>query len=235
MGKQQKQLKPAAHPKPKTGLQLTKIQPLTDNQKRTFEEYNKGQHLILHGTAGTGKTFISTYLALKEILQEGVYKRLIIVRSAVPTRDIGFLPGSLKEKIRTYELPYHSICGDLFGRDDAYDILKTKGVCDMITTSFIRGVTISDSIILVDEMQNMNAHELDSVMTRVGRNSKIIFSGDYRQSDLEKREKQGLHDFLNILKRIDLFSMIEFNSQDIVRSGIVKQYIIEKEKLSVQT
>lgn len=235
MGKQQKQLKPAAQPKTKTGLTLGKIQPLTDNQKRTFEEYSKGQHLILHGTAGTGKTFISTYLALREILHEGLYKRLIIVRSAVPTRDIGFLPGSLKEKIRTYELPYHAICGDLFGRDDAYDILKTKGVCDMITTSFIRGVTISDSIILVDEMQNMNAHELDSVMTRVGRNSKIIFSGDYRQSDLEKREKQGLHEFLNVLKRIDLFSMIEFNSQDIVRSGIVKQYIIEKEKLSVQT
>ena len=228
MGKQKQQ---PTQPKPKTGLTLSKVLPLTNNQKKTFEEYKKEQHLILHGTAGTGKTFISMYLALEQILHKGDFKRLIIVRSAVPTRDIGFLPGSLKEKTRTYELPYHAICGDLFGRDDAYDILKTKGICDMITTSFIRGMTLSDCIILVDEMQNMSWHELDSVMTRVGRNAKIIFCGDYRQSDLEKKERNGLLQFLEILKKIDLFSMVEFNSEDIVRSGIVKQYIIEKEKL----
>jgi phosphate starvation-inducible protein PhoH len=228
MGRQKQQ---PAQPKPKTGLTLSKIQPLTDNQKQTFEEYRRDQHLILHGTAGTGKTFISMYLALEQILHKGDFKRLIIVRSAVPTRDIGFLPGTLKEKTRTYELPYHAICGDLFGRDDAYDILKTKGVCDMITTSFIRGITLNDSIILVDECQNLSFHEADSIMTRVGRNSRIIFCGDYNQSDLEKKERGGLHQFMHILKRIDLFSMIEFNSADIVRSGIVKQYIIEKEKL----
>lgn len=227
MGKQKQQ----TQPRTKTGLQLSKIQPLTENQKLTFEQYSKDQHLILHGTAGTGKTFISMYLALQQILNQGEFKRLIIVRSAVPTRDIGFLPGTLKEKTRTYELPYQSICGDLFGRDDAYDILKTKGICDMITTSFIRGITLNDSIILVDECQNLSFHEADSIMTRVGRNSKIIFCGDYNQSDLEKKERGGLHQFLNIIKRIDLFSMIEFNSADIVRSGIVKQYIIEKEKL----
>lgn len=217
--------------KQKTGLSLTKITPLTENQKLTFQQYEKGSNLVLHGTAGTGKTFISTYLALKEILNLGLYRRLIIVRSAVPTRDIGFLPGSLKEKTRTYELPYHAICSDLFGRDDAYDILKMKGVVDMITTSFIRGITLNDSVILVDEAQNLSFHELDSIITRVGRNSRIIFCGDFKQSDLEKRERKGLLDFLAILKRIDCFSMVEFNSEDIVRSGIVKQYIIEREKI----
>lgn len=219
----------------KPPLKVGHIEPLTDNQSRAFREYGTNKNLLLHGIAGTGKSFISLYLALKEVLSPtSEYKKVVIVRSVVPTRDMGFLPGSQKEKIKVYEAPYYIICTELFGRGDAYDILKQKNVCEFISTSFIRGTTLNDCIVVVDEMQNMTGHELDSVITRIGKNSKIIFCGDFRQSDLTKdQERNGLKDFLRVLNSMRSFAYIEFDEEDIVRSGLVKEYIVTKDKLRV--
>ena len=219
----------------KQHFHLKQIRPLTANQQKTFESWEKGYNLLLHGLAGTGKSFISLYLALKEISHySSQYKQLLIVRSAVPTRDVGFLPGSLKEKSKVYEQPYQTICNELFGRGDAYEILKQKKLVDFTTTSFIRGNTYTDTIVVVDECNNMSFHELDSIITRLGENSRLVLCGDYRQSDLTKSsEKEGLMTFMNVIDRMKGFFHIEFEIDDIVRSGLVKEYIIAKNKLGI--
>ena len=186
-----------------SGLVLHDIEPLTRNQVLAFESE---RNLVLHGVAGTGKTFISCYLAFDD-MTKGVYKQLIIIRSAVPTRDIGFLPGSEKEKASVYEEPYKDIAVELFQRGDSYEILKTKGLLHFMTTSYLRGITLKDAVIIVDECQNMSFHELDSIVTRVGTNCRVIFCGDFRQADLAKN---GLQDFIRVLKAMDQFDLIDF-------------------------
>jgi phosphate starvation-inducible protein PhoH len=216
-------------------FELRAISPLTPNQQKTFDCYDSGSNLMLHGFAGTGKTFISLYLALEEVLTNtSPFDRVVIVRSVVSSRDIGFLPGNAREKTRIYEEPYKEITDDLFGRGDGYEILKMKRIIDFTTTSFLRGLTFNNAIVLVDEMQNMCFGELDTVMTRMGNNSKIIFCGDFRQSDLtSEREKAGLLNFINITKRMNKFAYIEFEKNDIVRSGLVKDYIIKRTELGL--
>jgi phosphate starvation-inducible protein PhoH len=219
----------------KLNFKLKHIEPLTQNQKLSFDAYNNGKNLMLHGIAGTGKSFISMYLGLGQILSENSqYKKLVIVRSVVPTRDMGFLPGSSKEKAKVYEAPYYAICTELFGRSDSYEYLKSKNLVEFISTSFIRGITLNDCIIVVDEIANMTLHELDSVITRVGKNCRIVFCGDFRQSDFTKEhEKNGLIDFMKIISKMKSFTFIDFNEQDIVRSSMVKDYIIQKDKLRI--
>lgn len=211
-------------------LKLMDVRPLTSNQKLVFESQN---HLILHGLAGTGKTYISCFLAYESMFS-GEHERLVIIRSAVPTRDMGFLPGTDKEKSAVYEEPYKDIAVELFDRGDAYDILKGKKLVHFMTTSFIRGVTLKDAVIIVDECQNMTFHELDSIITRVGSNCRIIFCGDFRQSDLTRgSERQGMKTFLSILERMDGFDMIDFGVDDIVRSDFVKNYIVTKSEMGL--
>lgn len=214
---------------------LRNVKPLTDNQQTTFESWAQNQNLLLHGVAGTGKTYISLYLALQEVLQsDSVFNNITIVRSTVPSRDMGFLPGKVEEKAKIYEEPYREICDNLFGRGDGYDILKTRKMVNFTTTSFLRGITFRDSIIIVDECQNMKMQELDTVITRVGDNSRIIFCGDFRQTDLEReKEKAGLHTFMRILENTGVFDRIEFGVEDIVRSGLVKAYILSKLELGI--
>lgn len=207
-------------------LDLQEIEPLTKNQVIAFES---GKNLMLHGVAGTGKTFISSYLAFDD-MAKGMYEKLVIIRSAVPTRDIGFLPGNEKEKASVYEEPYKDICIELFQRGDAYEILKTKGLVHFMTTSFIRGVTLRNAVILIDECQNMSFHELDSIITRIGQGCRVIFCGDFRQTDLAKN---GLKDFVRILKAMNEFDFIDFDIKDIVRSEFVKQYITAKTDLGL--
>lgn len=210
------------------GVELRIIEPLTLNQVRAFESE---KNLVLHGVAGTGKTYISCYLAFDD-MTKGLYEKLIIIRSAVPTRDMGFLPGSDKEKAAVYEEPYKDIAVELFQRGDAYELLKTKRLVHFMTTSFIRGITLKDAVIIIDECQNMSFHELDSIITRVGSNCRVIFCGDFRQSDLTKNtEREGIKNFLTVLERMDAFDMIDFQIQDIVRSEFVKNYIISKTDL----
>ena len=211
------------------GVKLHQIYPITKAQQRVFESFYKS-HLLLHGIAGTGKTFVSLYLALKEVLEHKAYKRIAIVRSCVPTREVGFMPGTLEEKLSVYEQPYREIVNCLTQRADGYDVLKEAGIIEFMSTSFIRGLTLDNTIILVDEIQNMTFGELDSVITRVGDYSKIIFCGDATQSDLVKtHEKNGILDFMKIIRAMEYdFSSVEFGVDDIVRSGLVKNYIVTK-------
>jgi phosphate starvation-inducible protein PhoH len=219
----------------KNRFELRKISPLTTNQQKTFTSYNNGMNLVLHGFAGTGKSFISMYLGLEEIISGStLYDKVVIVRSVVPSRDVGFLPGNIKEKIKVYEEPYREICNELFERGDAYDILKLRNVIEFTTTSYLRGLTFNNAIVIVDELQNMTFQELDTVMTRMGNQSRIIFCGDFRQTDLtHDRDKSGLMHFLNITKRMNKFDYIEFEKNDIVRSGLVKDYIIKRTELGI--
>jgi len=207
-------------------LTLHEIEPLTRNQVKAFES---SKNLILHGLAGTGKTFISSYLAYDD-MSKGIYDKLVIIRSAVPTRDMGFLPGTEKEKASVYEEPYKDIANELFQRGDAYGIMKQKNLVEFMTTSFIRGITLRDAVIIIDECQNMSFHELDSIITRMGENCRVIFCGDFRQADLKQN---GMKDFMQILKRMELFDFIDFQVEDIVRSDFVKSYIIAKNELGL--
>ena len=222
---------------------LVKVKPITDNQKVVFEEYKKGKNLFLHGAAGTGKTFISLYLALQNVLDtESPYDTVYIVRSAVPTREIGFLPGDEEDKTALYQVPYQNMVQFMFEQptDQAfsmlYDRLKAQGSVMFLTTSYLRGITLDNSIIIVDECQNLTFHELDTIMTRVGQDTKIIFSGDFFQTDLNKNvDKDGMAHFMDILTEMEEVSAIEFNIGDIVRSGLVRSYLIAKTKKGIET
>lgn len=220
--------------KPKLRIDdLDTIDPLNENQRKFFEAYKRGdQNIALHGVAGTGKTFVALYKALEQVLDKGnSYDKIIIVRSAVQSRDIGHLPGDVAEKLAIFQQPYKQICHQLFDRIDAWDLLEEVGTIEFISTSFIRGTTFDDAIIIVDEMQNMNFEEIDTVMTRVGNRSKIIWCGDYRQTDLRKNnDKSGILKFFEIAKYMTAFTKIEFDIDDIVRSDLVKAYIIAKTK-----
>ena len=195
----------------------------------------------MYGAAGTGKTFIGMYLALQEILNEqSSYDKLYIVRSLVPTREIGFLPGDHEDKAELYQIPYQNMVRYMFKMpDDAsfdmlYANLKAQETISFWSTSFLRGTTLDNAIVLVDEMQNLNFHELDSIITRLGVNTKIIFAGDAAQTDLVKtNERNGILDFMKIIQGMDEFEMVEFGIQDIVRSGLVKSYLINKLNLGL--
>ena len=212
--------------------QLETFDPLTENQKKFFDAYKKQEYFIaLHGVAGTGKSFIAMYKALEEVLDKGTpFDKVIIVRSAVPSREVGHLPGTLEEKTDIYTQPYIQICHTLFGRSDAYEMLVNQDNIEFVSTSFIRGMTFDDCIIIVDEMQNMTFEEIDTVMTRVGSRSKIIWCGDYRQTDLNKKKNDmsGILKFFEIAELMGDFTKIEFTPEDIVRSSLVKDYILAK-------
>ena len=206
--------------------------PLTDNQRKFYEAYKRGDYFVaLHGVAGTGKSFIAVYKALEEVLDKGnPFDKIIIVRSAVQGREIGHLTGDIEGKLEIYRQPYIQICDTLFGRKDAYQRLEEQGHIEFISTSFIRGMTFDDAIIIVDEMQNLTFEEIDTVMTRVGYRSKIIWCGDYRQTDLNKRKNDvtGILKFFDVANHMNAFTKIEFTVDDIVRSSLVKDYILAK-------
>ena len=222
--------------KPLNSDYLVDIEPLTENQKILFDSYAEGNHLVAYGCAGTGKTFITLYNALKDVLDENTpYERIFIVRSLVATREIGFLPGDHEDKADIYQIPYKNMVKYMFQMpSDAdfemlYGNLKSQETIKFWSTSFLRGTTLDNAIVLVDEFQNLNFHELDSIITRVGENTKICFCGDAVQTDLQKaNERNGIHDFLSILRKMPSFGMIEFGVDDVVRSGLVKEYIIAK-------
>ncbi len=227
--------------KPIDSSYMTEVKPLTENQKTAFAQYSEGKNLLLHGAAGTGKTFITLYLALKEVLDENTpYDKIYIVRSLVPTREIGFLPGDHEDKANLYQIPYKNMVRFMFEMPDdpsfemLYANLKAQDTVSFWSTSFIRGTTIDNSIVLVDESENLNFHELDSIITRLGVNSRIIFAGDAAQTDLTKaHEKTGIMDFKKIIDDMDEFESIEFGIDDIVRSGLVKSYLISKMNLGI--
>ena len=217
-------------------------EPLTDTQRLVFEEYGKGKNIFSYGCAGTGKTYVALYLALKDVLDEySPYQKVYIVRSLVATREIGFLPGTHEDKADIYQIPYKNMVKYMFEMPDdnsfemLYENLKAQETISFWSTSFLRGTTLDNSIVIVDECQNLNFHELDSIITRCGQDTKIIFCGDARQSDLQKsNERTGIIDFMKILQNMpEDFAMIEYGIEDIVRSGLVKNYLISKLNLGL--
>ena len=220
---------------------LVQVKPITDNQKEVFKSWKDGKNQFLCGCAGTGKTFVSLYLAFDEALKHGSqYDKVIVVRSLIPTREIGFLPGDEEDKAALYQVPYANVVQFMFKQPNEqafnvlYDRLKSQGSFYFLSTSFLRGLTFDNAIIIVDECQNLNFHELDTIITRVGQDSKIVFCGDFMQTDLIKQnERNGLHDFTKILQEMDEFSITEFTIGDIVRSGFVRSYLIQKTKLGL--
>ena len=220
---------------------LVTIKPITDNQKVVFSTWKKGLNQFLFGAAGTGKTFISLYLALQEIMDlKKPADKVILVRSLIPTREIGFLPGDEEDKAALYQVPYRNMVQLMFEMPNEqafnglYDKLKAQGSLYFLSTSFLRGLTFDNSIIIVDECQNLNFHELDTIITRVGQDSKIVFCGDFGQTDLVRNnEKNGLHDFMRILEEMKEFNCTEFTIGDIVRSGFVRSYLINKTKMGI--
>ena len=227
--------------KPINADMLRVIEPLTTNQQILFNAYAENKNLVAYGCAGTGKTFITLYNALRDVLdQETPYEKIYIVRSLVATREIGFLPGDHEDKSTLYQIPYKSMVKYMFQMPTEADFgmlygnLKAQDTIDFWSTSFIRGTTFDKSIIIVDEYQNLNYHELDSIMTRVGQDSKIMFCGDASQSDLVKtNERNGIMDFMRILRLMPSVDVVEFGVEDIVRSGLVKEYIIAKLELGL--
>ena len=215
---------------------LVDIDPLTENQKRLFDSYEAGKHLIAYGCAGTGKTFITLYNALQDVLSDNTpYERIYLVRSLVSTREIGFLPGTYEDKSDIYQIPYKNMVKYMFQMPSDSDFemlygnLKAQETIKFWSTSFLRGTTLDNAIVIVDEFQNLNFHELDSIITRVGENTRICFCGDATQSDLQKtNERNGIVDFMRILRAMPSFDIVEFGLDDIVRSGLVKEYIVAK-------
>ena len=227
--------------KPINNSTFVSVEPITDNQKKMVADYDSGKHLFTYGCAGTGKTFMALYLALRDVLDENSpVDKVYIVRSLVATREIGFLPGTHEDKADIYQIPYKNMVRYMFEMpDDAsfdmlYENLKHQETVSFWSTSFLRGTTLDNSVIIVDECQNLNFHELDSIMTRVGQDSKIMFCGDVNQTDLTRdKERNGIIDFQRILENMEEFGMIEFGVNDIVRSGLIKSYLISKMQLGL--
>ena len=214
---------------------LLEYDPITKNQEITYEAWEEGYNLVLTGSAGTGKTFMGMYLGLEQVLDPDTpYDQLVIIRSMVPTRELGFLPGSKEEKEDVFTSPYKNIANELFGDNNSWGRAITAKKISFESTSFIRGLTLDNSVILVDEMQNLSFHELDSVITRVGKHSRIIFAGDYLQSDFKfKDDKDGIIKFLSIVEQLKKFEIVNFGWEDIVRSDFVRDYIMTKEMLGM--
>ena len=224
-----------------TNKNMVAIKPATDNQKLDFESWKTGTSQFLYGAAGTGKTFISLYNGLREALDNtSKIDKVIIVRSLIPTREIGFLPGDEDDKSALYQVPYSNMVQFMFEMPNEqsftnlYERLKAQGTLFFLSTSFLRGLTFDNALVIVDECQNLNFHELDTITTRLGQDSKIAFCGDFTQSDLVRtNEKNGLWDFLRIAEDMKEFNCTEFTIGDIVRSGFVRNYLIQKTKLGI--
>jgi len=211
---------------------LTQIQPLTINQRKLFDLYDDGFNIIAHGSAGTGKTFLALYLALSDIINPSPrYETVKIVRTAVPTVNVGHLPGTLEEKMAVYELPYMDICSELFGRSSTYADMKKAGLIQFMSTSYIRGNNWNDTVVIVDEAQNMTWHEINTIVTRLGTNSIVIFTGDILQTDITKnsRNVSGMMRLMKTGERMEEFGTVQFTRDDIVRSSLVKSWIIASE------
>lgn len=217
----------------KHNLKLQNIQPMTTGQEEYFENYSTGKNQLSMGYPGTGKTYLAFYQAFQEMLNNPTINRITIVRSAIPSRDIGFLPGSVEEKSQVYELPYKKICGDLFGNDGAYQLLMEAGILRFMLTSYVRGLTLDNTIVILDELQNLTAHEADSMITRSGHNTKMLFCGDLLQSDFQRESDKNISKFIDVLRQLpDDFAITEFKAEDIVRSGLVKNYILKKQEMT---
>lgn len=214
---------------------LKKIRPKTESQRMLMESFMNGNNVVASGYPGTGKTYLSLWLALHAILDnDSEYNKVVIVRSAVASREIGFLPGTKEEKMEPFEAPYKDILGDLIGRN-AYEDMRDAGKLEFMPTSYLRGLTWDNCVVIIDEIQNLSWMEIHTVITRLGKNSKLLVCGDQSQNDLEGKrfEESGMGKFLQVAAHISRIDIVNFVKEDVVRSGFVKEWIIAKEDLNL--
>lgn len=221
-------------PRPKallTRAHLADVTPLTDTQRACCQQYAAGAEVLLWlGTPGTGKTFLAVSQALHDALHTKRHQRIVLVRSAVPSRSVGYLPGTEEDKLAAYQAPYRDICARLFTQVDAYARLVAQGTLEFVSTSYLRGMTWDDAIVIVDECQNMSDMELHTIMTRLGQRSRIIFCGDQGQTDLQRvSDRSGWPTFSEILQAMPMTQVTYFTPDDIVRSPVIKAYILARD------
>lgn len=206
---------------------LKRIFPKTENQELAFKAFINFDHVALDGSAGSGKSLIAFYHGLDAVISKA-QDRIIIVRSAVPVRDQGFIKGEIEEKNAVYEAPYHSLCYELLGKKTSYVDLKKAGLVEFNTTGYLRGVTLDNCIIIIEEAQNMTSQELRTVITRTGQNSRVFITADNKQKDLKQSDYERA---LKIIRRVDSFALVTFGHDDILRSKLVKQWLIAEEEV----
>lgn len=208
---------------------LCAFRPLTEKQKDSIYAFSSGKHLALLGSAGTGKTFLGIYLASSLMVDpDSQTDKIIVLRTAVQARDQGFVKGDPAEKMDPYSVPYKQAFTKIFGRANSfYDLIKAKKLV-FDSTSFLRSVTFDNAVVIFDEAQNAEFREINTVITRLGQNSRLILIGDSLQDDLSKNEESGLPKFSKIVTQhlpTD-FHITTFTSEDIVRSDLVKRWVI---------
>lgn len=243
--KSSKQQEPITNSQPQLRKQfhqkdLIKYQPITKTQEKLFETFEEfpNKSMFLYGSPGTGKTFLATYLALQQILDNTTgFDKILYIRNPVQTgENIGFTPGTPEEKISLYEQPYASIFEEMFGWENSWQNCKKLGIVEFCIPNFLRGTTFKNTIVIVDECQSMSFHTINTIVTRIGQDSKIILCGDESQNDLIGNKyknyeiSSGFNKTLNIVKKITQhFSIIEFKTNDVIRSELVKDWIINSE------
>lgn len=210
---------------------VEKVVPMNETQRQMIFAFSQGLNIVAYGSAGTGKSYVGCALALEKLFKRQSEK-IVIVRSAVSSRSLGFLPGNLDEKADPYKAPYKQIINRLCGNGTAWDILIKKEMIEFITSSYVRGITIDNATVIVDEFQNCNQNEAMSILTRVGENCQVILLGDTKQTDLKKDE--SCFDWvMSVAQRMPRwFDLVHFYPKDIVRSGFCKDLIIAIEGVS---
>lgn len=200
------------------------IKSKSENQQKLIDAYYENDMIFAVGPAGTGKTYLSIALAVKA-LKEKTAKKIILSRPAVEAGEkLGFLPGDIKDKIDPYLQPLYDALEDMLPGVKLQDMME-KRIIQICPLAFMRGRTLSDAIVILDEAQNTTPAQLRMFLTRMGWNTKMIITGDLTQVDLPKQSKCGLREALSILKNTEGIAMIYFNQKDIVRHKLVTRIV----------
>lgn len=210
------------------------IKPRTENQKKLVGAFDNNDMIFAVGPAGTGKTYLSIALAVKA-LKEKTIKKIVLSRPAVEAGEkLGFLPGDMKDKIDPYLQPLYNALEDMLPQAKLQEMME-KHVIQIAPLAFMRGRTLSDAIVILDEAQNTTCAQIRMFLTRMGWNTKMIITGDMTQIDLPREQKSGLKEALNILSRIEGIEIVELNRKDIVRHKLVTRIVNAYEKYDKET
>ena len=200
------------------------IKSRSENQQKLIDAYEKNDMVFAVGPAGTGKTYLSIALAVKA-LKEKMAKKIILSRPAVEAGEkLGFLPGDMKDKIDPYLQPLYDALEDMIPAVKLQDMME-KHIIQIAPLAFMRGRTLSDAVVILDEAQNTTPQQIRMFLTRMGMNTKMIITGDMTQIDLPREQKSGLKEALNILKDVEGIGVVNLGQKDIVRHKLVTRIV----------